>query len=79
VIDAQHQTAISPGSCPAPRVGATLVPNFNGFSTAFASQIFLLLGNFNSSIWEDSNGLAQGEVVSCVFQNFNEFSVHLHR
>lgn len=64
VIEVQHQVAILPGFCPAPRVGATLVPNLNGFSTAFASQIFLLLGNLNSSLWEDSNGLAQGEVVS---------------
>lgn len=63
VIEVQRQAAIFPGSCPAPRVGATLVPNLNGFSTAFASQTFLLLGNFDSSLWEDSDGLAQGEVA----------------
>lgn len=73
VIEVQHQAAIFPGFCPAPRVGATLVPNLNGFSTAFASQIFLLSGNFNSSLWEDSDGLAHGEVVSFGVFFFNIF------
>lgn len=77
VIEVQHQTAIFPGFCPTPRVGATLVPNLNGFSTAFASQIFLLLGSFNSSLWDDSDGLAQGEVVSLGL--LSKHSSHLHR
>ncbi|KAF8165358.1 hypothetical protein B0H34DRAFT_688877 [Crassisporium funariophilum] len=63
VVDVQRRLTISPGACPAPRVGPVLVPNQNGFSSSFSSQVFLLLGTFNSSVWQDDNGLAQGEVA----------------
>ncbi|KAF8913884.1 hypothetical protein CPB84DRAFT_1669330 [Gymnopilus junonius] len=63
VINTVSFSEISPGPCPAPRVGSVLVPNMNGFSQSFASQLFLLLGDFNSSLWQDSNGLAKGEVA----------------
>ncbi|KDR83756.1 hypothetical protein GALMADRAFT_236113 [Galerina marginata CBS 339.88] len=63
IIDALSQAAVTPSSCPAPRVAPVLVPNMNTFSTAFGSQVFLLLGSFNSSLWQDSNGLVRGEVA----------------
>lgn len=71
ILDIQHKISISPPPCPAPRVGAVLVPNENTFSSAFASQVFLLLGTFNTSLWQDNNGLAQGEVVSACSQAIN--------
>ena len=64
ILDVQNKLNISLSPCPAPRVGAVLVPNENTFSSAFASQVFLLLGTFNTSLWQDNNGLTQGEVVS---------------
>ncbi|TFK75923.1 hypothetical protein BDN72DRAFT_809719 [Pluteus cervinus] len=63
IIDAQLQSALSPGFCPAPRYSPALAPNRNTFSSAFASQVFLLLGTFNETLWQDSNGLSQGEVA----------------
>lgn len=51
------------GSCPAPRTGATLALNLNTASSSFQTQAFLLLGTFNTSQWQDDNGLEQGEVV----------------
>lgn len=71
VLDVQHSHAISPGLCPAPRVGAVLVPNENRFSSAFSSQVFYLLGRFNTSLWQDNDGLARGEVVSVYSQAIN--------
>ena len=64
VINTVSLSELSPGPCAAPRIGSVLVPNMNGISKSFASQLFLLLGAFNSSLWQDSNGLAEGEVVS---------------
>jgi hypothetical protein len=66
IIDTGMQTQISPSSCPAPRFGATLVPNFNAFSSSFSSQVFLLLGTFNTSLWQDDGGLVKGEVVCLI-------------
>ncbi|KAF8175374.1 hypothetical protein BJ912DRAFT_988653 [Pholiota molesta] len=63
IINTQSQTTVTPSICPAPRASPVLVPNLNGFSTAFASQVFLMLGTFNTSLWQDSNGLSQGEVA----------------
>jgi hypothetical protein len=63
VIDMNTNTAISPGPCPAPRVGASLAPNFNTFSSSFASQVFLLLGTFDTDLWQDNGGLKMGEVA----------------
>lgn len=61
-VDAANDQAIS--SCPAPRVGASLTPNLSGASSSFGQQAFLLLGTFNSSVWQDDGGLDNGEVVS---------------
>ncbi|KAH8118402.1 hypothetical protein DFH11DRAFT_1567220 [Phellopilus nigrolimitatus] len=62
VLNINTSTDISPGGCPAPRVGPVMVPNYNAFSESFASQVFMLLGTFNSTLWDDGNGLSQGEV-----------------
>ena len=63
ILDLAQKTQISPSFCPAPRLGAVLIPNVNAFSSSFASQVFLLLGTFDSSRWQDDDGLAKGEVV----------------
>jgi len=49
--------------CPAPRLSPTVIPNGNQFSTTFASQMLLLLGTFNTTVWDDGGGLKHGEVV----------------
>lgn len=64
IVDVQRQLAMSPGFCPTPRIGSVMIPNLNAFSSAFGSQAFLLLGITNTTLWNDSNGLTQGEVVS---------------
>ncbi|TFK43545.1 hypothetical protein BDQ12DRAFT_731551 [Crucibulum laeve] len=63
VTDVRARSSISPGACPAPRLSPVLTPNLNTFSTSYTSQVFLLLGNFNSSLWQDNNGLQKGEVA----------------
>ena len=50
-------------TCPAPRTGAALAPNMNGASSTYNSQVFQILGTFDSSQWQDDGGLAKGEVV----------------
>ena len=50
-------------SCPAPRYGGALVFNPSTASSSFASQVFLILGTFNSSYWDDQGGLQRGEVA----------------
>lgn len=57
-VDSKSNTA--PGYCPAPRIGATLAPNL--VSSNFRSQVFMMLGTFNKSEWDDGGGLDQGEV-----------------
>lgn len=63
VLNTATRGEISPDACPAPRFSPVLIPNLNTFSTSFSSQVFLLLGTFNSSLWQDSGGLNDGEVV----------------
>ena len=64
VLNANTQgTATTAASCPAPRLGAALGQNLNGFSTNFASQVFLLSGMFDESLWNDGGGSQLGEVV----------------
>ncbi|KAI0092066.1 hypothetical protein BDY19DRAFT_884931 [Irpex rosettiformis] len=50
-------------TCPAPRVGSTLATNLNSASSTFNSQVFQLLGTFDSSQWQDDGGLSKGEDV----------------
>lgn len=54
---------IAPPPCPAPRYGGALVFNPSVASSSFASQVFLILGTFNSSYWDDQGGLRHGEVA----------------
>ncbi|KAF9451711.1 hypothetical protein P691DRAFT_796346 [Macrolepiota fuliginosa MF-IS2] len=62
VLNIERTSGISPGACPAPRLGPAVTPNLNPFSSSFASQAFMLLGVFNQSIWNDDGGLGKGEV-----------------
>ncbi|KAF9221954.1 hypothetical protein BS17DRAFT_784207 [Gyrodon lividus] len=54
---------ISVPPCPAPRYGGALAFNPSTVSSTFGSQVFLLLGTFDSSYWDDQGGLQQGEVA----------------
>ena len=63
IINTSSRSSISPASCPAPRYKGVMVPNMNGASSSFSSQVFLLLGTFSSSEWDDAGGLSKGEVV----------------
>ena len=64
IINSQLQTEFSPTACPAPRTVPVLIANPNKFTTAFSSQVFLLLGIVNNTKWDDGGALAKGEVVS---------------
>jgi len=64
VTDAGTGLSVSPAVCAVPRIGTAVVANKNTFSSSFNSQVFVLLGLFNSSLWDDSDGLQKGEVVS---------------
>ncbi|KAJ7682812.1 hypothetical protein DFH06DRAFT_1278311 [Mycena polygramma] len=59
----QTATAVAALKCPAPRLSPTVIPNGNKFSTSFSSQALLLFGAFNTSLWNDGGGLAEGEVA----------------
>ena len=64
VTDAVNGLSVTPAVCAVPRIGAAVVANKNTFSSSFSSQVFVLLGLFNSSLWDDGGGLNKGEVVS---------------
>jgi hypothetical protein len=66
VISISGLSSSSGSACPAPRVGASLVPNQNTFSTSFNNQVFLLHGIFDTSLWDDGGGHSKGEVV-CLY------------
>ncbi|KII94622.1 hypothetical protein PLICRDRAFT_148646 [Plicaturopsis crispa FD-325 SS-3] len=63
VLDTQKHSDIAPSDCPAPRLSGTFVPNTNGFSSSYTTQAFLMLGTFNTSLWNDGGGLEKGEVA----------------
>ncbi len=69
VLNVDTLAASDPPGCAAPRVGGSLALNLNqGSPSAFGSQVFLLLGTFNSSLYDDGGGLNLGEVVRpCLF------------
>lgn len=74
IINTSSRSSISPASCPAPRYQGVMVPNMNGASSSFSSQVFLLLGTFNPYMWDDARGLSRGEVVcysSCLYYHRN--------
>ena len=64
ILDLEANSQKSPQGCPVPRMNPVLVANTNTFSTSFSSQLFLLLGTFNESLWSDNGNLEKGEVVS---------------
>lgn len=76
VTDAGTGLSVSPAVCAVPRIGAAVVANKNTFSSSFNSQVFVLLGSFNSSFWDDGGGLQKGEVVSR--NKFSFRSSHIH-
>ncbi|KAJ7179146.1 hypothetical protein C8R46DRAFT_941643, partial [Mycena filopes] len=59
----QSATAVAALHCPAPRLLPVIIPNGNQFSTSFASQMLLLLGAFNTTLWDDGGALKRGEVA----------------
>jgi hypothetical protein len=54
-------------TCPAPRLGGSMVANLNGGNTAYRSQAFLIGGLIDTAKWVESpsgkGGIAQGEVA----------------
>lgn len=67
VISVNDSKDLSPPNCAAPRVGPALTPNYNTASSNFGTQVFMLLGTFNDSLWDDDKGLVNGEVVCSRF------------
>ncbi|KAH7929432.1 hypothetical protein BV22DRAFT_1080880 [Leucogyrophana mollusca] len=64
VMNSASSAEISPPACPVPRYGGALAPNFCSYpAAAYSTQVFLLLGTFNSSFWDDQGGLQKGEVA----------------
>lgn len=75
VTDAATGVLGLPVFCAVPRLGAAVVANKNTYSASFNTQVFVLLGLFNTSLWDDGGGLQKGEVVSWV-SLFSEF-IHM--
>jgi hypothetical protein len=69
VLYTPASSSIAPAACAAPRLGAAVAANMNSFDSSFQSQAFVLLGTFNSSLWDDGKGLEGGEVV-CILSLF---------
>ena len=63
ILNVGSDSEASIPACPVPRYGGTLVSNMNLFSSSFSTQVFLLLGTFNSTLWDDQGGLKRGEVA----------------
>lgn len=63
IINTSSRSSINPASCSAPRYEGVMVANMNGATSSFSSQAFLLLGTFNSNMWDDAGGLSKGEIV----------------
>ena len=74
VVNADSHSSIAPARCPAPRNDPTITTNVAS-GNGFGSQVYQLLGTFNSSIWDDDGGLNKGEVVS-IFDNHCPFPRH---
>lgn len=70
IVNADTESDSMPPTCAVPRLEPAVAPNTNGVSTTFGSQVFMLLGTFNSSLWDDGGGLQKGEVVRIFDGNF---------
>ncbi|CCL99420.1 uncharacterized protein FIBRA_01438 [Fibroporia radiculosa] len=64
IINTEEASVAGSMSCPAPRLRPVVVANFNAYDggTDFDSQVFVVLGLFNSTLWSDQDGLSKGEV-----------------
>ncbi|KAI0254745.1 hypothetical protein BJV78DRAFT_1279851 [Lactifluus subvellereus] len=62
VTDAGTGLSASPAVCAVPRVGTAVVANKNPSSATFNTQVFVLFGLFDTSLWDDGGGLQKGEV-----------------
>ena len=67
VLNIPKGSSITPATCIAPRVGPAVAPNENRALSNFGSQVFVVLGLFDSSKWNDNGGLQKGEVVGRVY------------
>lgn len=63
IMNVGSNSETSPPACPAPRYGGALVPNMSPASPSYSTQLFLMLGTFNSTMWDDQGGLKHGEVA----------------
>jgi hypothetical protein len=63
IVDVAAATSLAVPPCVAPRLGAAVVANRNTFTTTFNNQVFVLLGTFNTTTWDDGGGSNKGEVV----------------
>lgn len=63
VLNVDAKSANSPLTCPAPRNDPAVTANMAP-PTTFNSQVYQLLGTYNTTLWDDDNGLNRGEVVS---------------
>lgn len=70
IVNADARSDSMPPLCPAPRLLPAVAQNLNPGSKTFSSQVFMLLGTFNSSQWDDAGGLKNGEVVSTLLLSF---------
>ena len=66
VIDTSNGGILAPKPCLAARIDPVVVPNMNSGSSVFGDQVFVLLGTFNSTLWNDGGGLKDGEVVGVI-------------
>ncbi|KZV76045.1 hypothetical protein PENSPDRAFT_727607 [Peniophora sp. CONT] len=57
ILDTSTGGSISPAGCAAPRLNPAIVANMNGASSNFNTQVLVMLGTFNSTLWDDGNGL----------------------
>lgn len=63
ILNVGSSSETSPPACPAPRYGGALVSNMSPFSSSYSTQVFLILGTSNSTLWNDQGGLVNGEVA----------------
>ncbi|TCD70819.1 hypothetical protein EIP91_001509 [Steccherinum ochraceum] len=63
ILNADARSDSVPPTCTAPRLLPAVAANLNGGSSTYAQQVFMLLGTFNDSLWDDQGGLKSGEVA----------------
>lgn len=64
VINLSNNGITNPATCVAPREGAAVAANENGVLSNFGTQVFVVSGLFDTSMWNDDGGSSKGEVVS---------------